>query len=123
MKRWKEPPRSVKGLVVAIMAFALTGCPSDSVSIDIRLGTLEVSALTTGARPDPDGYQARVTGGQIDLSRAIGINGTTAFSLAPGDYTVTLEDVAAPCQVADNPRVVGISDGVTSSTIFEVTCG
>lgn len=69
MRERMSSPFVVRGFFIGILAVALLGCPSDIV--DIRLGTLEVSAVTTGANLDPDGYQARVTGGQVDATSTL----------------------------------------------------
>jgi hypothetical protein len=79
-----------------------------------------VSAVTTGADLDPDGYSVVVAGG---TPRAIGVNGTiTVTGIATGARSVELTGVAANCTVAgDNPRSVTVTAG-TVSTTFEVTC-
>lgn len=86
-------------------------------------GDLEVNTSTTGdlADLDPDGYTVAVTG---QSSTPIDINATITYAgLAPGDYEVELQDVAANCTVAgNNPRTVNVPSGGTGSTTFDVTC-
>ena len=84
-------------------------------------GNLSVTTTTTGTNLDPDGYTVTVDGTQ---SQAIGVNGTLNLtSLAIGDHTVKLGDVALNCTVAaDNPRTVSVTFNGTATTSFAVTC-
>ncbi len=84
-------------------------------------GTLSVTTTTTGTNVDPDGYTVTVDGTQ---SQAIGVNGTLNLtSLAVGDHTVELGDVAQNCTVTGlNPRTVSVPFNGTASTTFEVRC-
>ena len=63
-----------------------------AVSCPTPPGSILVSASTTGEDLDADGFMVVVDGGP---PAAIGINGSmTATGLAPGDYTVELQDLA-----------------------------
>lgn len=120
MRKRRSSTLVAKTLLIGILSVALLGCPSDSVNI--RLGTLEVFAVTTGAAPDPDGYVARVRGGAFDVTMPVPVNGSAFFVVTPGDYSVALEDVAPGCVTQDNPRSAAVRDGITTDTTFEVVC-
>jgi Tol biopolymer transport system component len=88
-------------------------------------GVLEVSAATSGADYDLDGYRIRVDPGD---AQPLGVNaGVTYESVGGGDYVLTLEGVASHCTVSgDNPRTATVTIGGatrdTARTVFEVTC-
>jgi len=84
-------------------------------------GTLRITAATTGAGTDPDGYTFTVDGG---ASSPIAANATVALpNIAPGPHTVQLGGVAGNCAVQGiNPQPVTIPDGATANVTFAVTC-
>ena len=76
--------RSALFLGVALLALGCSGSDSTGPST----GNVQVSASTTGADLDPDGYTVAVDGG---AGRSLAVNGTVTFSqLSAGDHTVTL---------------------------------
>ena len=81
--------RSALFLGVALLALGCSGSDSTGPST----GNVQVSASTTGADLDPDGYTVAVDGG---AGRSLAVNGTVTFSqLSAGDHTVTLSGIAA----------------------------
>jgi hypothetical protein len=88
-------------------------------------GRIEVSAATTGADLDPDGYTVQVDGGS---PQPLAVNGTVGFSgVAGGDHSVTLAAAAGNCPVGgSNPRTVTVTTGGatrdTVRTTFGVSC-
>ena len=88
-------------------------------------GTIEITAATSGADVDPDGYTVQVDAG---TAQALAVNGTIRFEgLQGGSHTVTLAGAATNCPVAaDNPRTVSVTTGAvkrdTARTTFQVTC-
>jgi len=104
---------AVVGGQTATVTFALT-CSA-------LAGSIAISASTTGEDLDADGYEILVDGG---APSAIGINGSmTAGGLAPGDYSVELQDEAFNCNVAgNNPRIVTVTAGAETQITFDVTC-
>src|SRR5207249_4045743 len=88
-------------------------------------GTIEITAATSGADIDPDGYTIQVDAG---TAQALAVNGTIRFEgLQGGSHTVTLAGAATNCPVAaDNPRTVSVTTGAvkrdTARTTFQVTC-
>jgi WD40 repeat protein len=88
-------------------------------------GAIAVTAATSGAEPDPDGYTVRLDNG---APQRLAINGTTLFqALAQGDHTITLEGAAGNCSIGgDNPRTLSVATGGatrdTARTTFTVTC-
>ena len=94
---------------------------SFSVICEATVGSLQVSASTSGDEQDPNGYSVSVDGGP---EQALGVNGSTTFTDLPaGPHDVELTGVAANCSVAgDNPRSVDVTAGQTASTTFDVSC-
>lgn len=92
-----------------------------SVTCVALTGSLEVTATTSGADPDPDGYAVEIDG-------AGGVPIDTDETLAPqvlpvGEHEVELTGIAANCAVTGaNPRSVTVATDETVSTVFEVTC-
>src|SRR2546428_1064728 len=88
-------------------------------------GTIEITAATSGADVDPDGYTVQVDGG---AAQTLAVSGTIRFEgLQAGSHTVTLAGAATNCPVAaDNPRTVSVTTGAvkrdTARTTFQVTC-
>jgi Tol biopolymer transport system component len=84
-------------------------------------GTLEITTMTTGAEPDPDGYTVQFDSEQ---PRAIGASATLeSTDVTPGNHTVLLTGLAPNC-VADgeNPKAVRIVAGETIAVPFQVSC-
>ena len=104
-------------LGVALLALGCGGSDSTGPSI----GNVQVTASTTGADLDPDGYTVAVDGG---AGRSLAVNGTVTFSqLSAGDHTVTLSGIAANCTPSgQNPRTVAVSAGAAAQTVFQVAC-
>lgn len=85
-------------------------------------GTIRVSVTTSGSPADPDGYVAKLDGGDPGLP--IEANGSVTFTgVAVGSHTVALTEVAADCAVTGGPtQSVTVAPGATSELGFEVTC-
>lgn len=115
----KSQLRMTAGLAIAI-TLALGACGDDDGIAPPTTGTLEVTVLTTGDAPDPDGYTLTVG----NVSQDVGINGGSSFSDVPeGGQTVELTGLAANCTVVgENPRTVTVTAGETAATTFDVTC-
>jgi hypothetical protein len=108
------------GLVM--LAFVATSCGDDNNVVNPpTTGSIQVTAATSGAEPDADGYTVSVDGAG---GQAVGVNGSVTFTnQAAGDHTVELSGVAANCTVAgDNPRTVTVAAGTTAPTTFSITC-
>lgn len=84
-------------------------------------GTIVISTTTTGPRPDPDGYAARVDGGGGQAIASIGT--LTVPNLPVGDHTIQLSGLASNCSLAgDNPRLVTVINGGATMSSFSVSC-
>lgn len=108
------------GLVMLL--FAAMSCGDDDNTVNPpTTGSIQVTAVTTGDVPDPDGYTVSV---DVTASEAISANGSVTFaSQTAGSHTVELSGIAANCTVAgENPRSVSVTAGATASTTFSVTC-
>ena len=92
------------------------------VTCPVAPGTIRVSVTTSGSPTDPDGYVAKLDGGDPGLP--IDTNGTVAFTgVAAGTHSVALAEVAAGCAVTGGPmQSVTVAAGATSDLAFEVTC-
>jgi hypothetical protein len=99
--------------------YVLFASPSDSPPDP--LGSLEVSASTTGDNQDSDGYAVTVGG---STSKEIDPNGSATFSgLNEGNHQVELTGLKANCSVGGpNPRTVSVTAGNPASTSFSVSC-
>jgi hypothetical protein len=105
---------------VAVTAGTTTSTTFE-ITCSAETGTLEVTTVTMGSDPDPDGYTVRVNG---NVEQAIGVNGTITFpGLSAGEHQVELVGMASNCTVGGaNPRTVAVTAGTTTSTTFEITC-
>jgi hypothetical protein len=89
------------------------------------VGDLEVTTLTTGTNPDPDGYTVTVDESESTVRwQSLGASETILLSNIPaGSHEVELVDVAPNCAASgNNPRTIDISEGESSSISFEVNC-
>jgi Tol biopolymer transport system component len=111
-----ENPRSiqVEAGKTAALGFTVT-CATPE-------GAIRVSVTTSGSPADPDGYVAKLDGGEPGLP--IEINGNVTFTgVAAGSHTVALAEAAADCAVTGGPtQAVDVAPGETSELAFEVTC-
>jgi WD40 repeat protein len=91
------------------------------VTCTSQVGTLRVTASTTGSPIDPDGYGVALDGGS---AQPITANGTlTLENVAAGPRSVELTGLAGNCSVAgNNPAVVTVTTGATTELAFDVSC-
>ena len=83
-------------------------------------GDLSVSAATTGAELDADGYNVTVDG---TVRGTLGVNGTGAVgALTPGSHVVGLTGLASNCTTTTATQNVIITAGATSLARFDVVC-
>ena len=86
--------------------------------------TLGAYVETNGGDSDPDGYVARLNG-----ASPVGVvGGPGSFNggwfLPPGDYTVTLADVAPHCRLSgSNTATATVTAGASTRVSFTVSCG
>jgi hypothetical protein len=110
-----DNPKSVTiSAAYTVTAYFVVYCTHPGASV-------EVTTITTGSLPDPDGYLLNVSG----TTRQIGVNDTVVVeNLSPTSQTVGLSDLAANCQVAgDNPqRTPVLGYGQKWQVTFEITC-
>ena len=108
------------GVVVALGGVVAAGCGDDDPAPP-TIGQIAVTTVTTGDNPDADGYALTLDG---NAAGAIGVNAVTIIpDLTPATYSVALTDVAANCTVGgDNPRDLGVTAGVSTTTTFSVDC-
>ncbi len=95
----------------AIAAFDIS-CPTPPPTT----GSLAVTASTSGASPDPDGYTVTVDGSG-GASLHIGTDETITFqNLAPGGHGVVLSGIAGNCTVSPGTsQTVNINAGALST--------
>ncbi len=92
-------------------------------------GSLHVTATTSGADLDPDGYVVCVDpstgyyGTSCAYGQSITVNGAVTMSVSAGDHRVLLQGIAGNCVVSgENPRVVSTSVGNTAEVPLSLTC-
>jgi hypothetical protein len=91
-----------------------------SVSCPTPTGALEVSTVTTGATPDPNGYALSVDGAS---QGTIGVLATRTLTLDEGSHSVELADVAGNCVVTGgDTRQVNVTADQTEQLAFAVDC-
>lgn len=110
----------IRSLHFLIIASALA-CQGDNLPLGPAVGTLEITASTTGAEPDADGYTVQM---DAQPAQAIGATATVqATEITAGNHTVQLAGIAGNCTVVgENPRSITITAGETTTVTFEVTC-
>jgi hypothetical protein len=108
------------GVVVALTGVVAAGCGDDDPAPPTT-GQIAVTTVTTGDTPDADGYALTLDG---NVAGNIGVNADVIIpDLAVADYSVGLTNVAANCTVAgDNPRTLGVTAGLSTTTTFSVDC-
>jgi hypothetical protein len=84
-------------------------------------GSVQVSAVTTGADPDADGYSVVIDGGS---TRSLGANGSiTLDGVPPGTRQVRLDGVATNCTTGDGvTRQVAVTAEQTTTVAFAISC-
>jgi hypothetical protein len=89
-------------------------------------GSIEVTTLTYGANPDPDGYMIQVDG-WWDYSHAptrIGVNGKVLLrSLVTGEHALTLHEIAPNCRGQNlDSRFITVAEERVTPVVYELTC-
>ena len=84
-------------------------------------GTIQVTATTSGADPDPDGYLATLDGTSPAI--ALPASGSASFtSVAVGTHTVALTGLATNCSVDAASKSATVAGGATAVVAFTITC-
>ena len=85
------------------------------------LGTINVTTVTEGEDPDPDGYTVTIDGAS---SGRIDPNGTLLFeNVAQGEHLVGLSGIESNCAVSgDNPVSVQVKANERATVSFHVSC-
>jgi Tol biopolymer transport system component len=87
----------------------------------VAVGTLRVTAVTTGVDPDTNGYTVFV-----DANQRVAVASNGAVTVSPvtsGTHNVSLGDVSSNCGVTgSNPRSVVIPVHDTARVTFQVSC-
>jgi Tol biopolymer transport system component len=123
------PNCTVLGENPRTLAVTTGGATRDTVRTTFQvtcaaLGSLSITAPTSGVDADPNGYRADAVG-RISASVKVPATGGTATipGLPAGDYSVTLSGVTVNCDVVGpNPRTVSVPSGGTAAVAFDVTC-
>ena len=108
-------PRSVTlGSLDFVQSEFVVDCP-------IPVGNIRVATTTTGAAPDPNGYQLAVDG---RLVSPIATTGSASLGpLSVGTHQVRLSDVAPNCTVQGGAvRTVEVRDGQVTPVAFSIDC-
>ena len=106
--------------IATVLPAAVSAC--DGGSGPSSTGSISVQTVTTGAVPDPDGYQITIDGVQRATMPSTGT--ATVTDVPVGQRSVRLLGVAEQCTVGgDNPRAADVFDGDTATVDFTITCG
>ncbi len=103
------------------LAFGIGAC-DEATPTGPTVGTVRVTATTSGPNPDTDGYTVSLDGG---TGLALASTGGEVFftNIAPGTGSVELTDVAGNCTVdGANPASATVTAGDTTTVAFDVTC-
>ena len=108
-------------VVLIALSWGLGACDEET-PVGPTVGSVRVTATTTGADLDADGYTAALDGG---AGLALPANGGEVFfsNVSPGTSSVELTDIAANCTVSgSNPASVTVTAGDTATVAFDVAC-
>jgi hypothetical protein len=109
-------------LALPLAGLAMNACgDGENVIAPPTTGTLQVTTVTSGSEPDPDGYSIRIDAGD---ATAIGNAETRTFTdVGAGDHAVELGGLAANCIADDGlSQSTTLTAGTTSTVTFTVTC-
>jgi len=99
-----------------------TTAAADFAVTCVAKGTVEITNVTTGSAPDPDGYVVRLERDSSIASTVVAVDGTASVKVTAGRYTVSLSGVAANCTVTAQPggaaRQVDVASGATVAISF-----
>jgi Tol biopolymer transport system component len=122
------PNCAIAGAEAATVSVQYGATANVAFSIEcVRFGALEVAVSTTGVELDADGYTVDVRAASARFADALDVapNASVTFArLRPAaDYQVTLQGVAANCDVAGpDAQAVAVVAGGTTSVTFDVSC-
>ena len=113
-------PAVAVSLVASALAWSACGGGGGDIT-EPEVGTLEITAVTSGPEPDADGYQVSIDGA---AAVPLGANATLRQeTLETGSHTVELGGLAANCTLAgDARRSVTVTVGAVATASFAVTC-
>ena len=106
-------------LSALLLPFAVLACDGDDVAEPS--GSLEVTSLTSGIDPDPDGYTVMLDGRGV---ATVGASGSALVAdVTPGQHQVDLSGVADNCQVeGERPRTVTVTESAAGTVAFSIAC-
>jgi hypothetical protein len=106
-------------LVMVSSGLALLGCGVNGT--EPSSGSLEITTVTSGADPDPDGYVVAVDN---QAGTIVPANTTMQLqNLGTGDHQVQIADIAPNCALTgENIRRVSIIAGKTATVGFQIDC-
>lgn len=113
-------------IALGIVALA-TGCGEEGTTGPPGGGsgaTIQVFTNTIGVNTDADGYRVRVSGQGVNRTENVGpVDDVTFSGLAEGDYSVSLEAVAANCTVDEAQVSFALTEANPRLIPFSVVCG
>lgn len=85
--------------------------------------TIQVFTNTLGINVDADGYRVRVSGDGVNRTENLGpVDNVTFSNLPEGDYTVSLEAVAANCAADESEVSFSLTESNPRLIPFSVIC-
>ena len=108
------------GIALPLAGLVVNACDGGNVAPPTT-GTLQVTTVTSGAQPDPDGYSIQIDAG---AATPIGNAETRTFTdVAAGDHSLQLGGLAATCTADGLSKSATVTAGTTATVTFAVTCG
>jgi hypothetical protein len=113
--------RAITSFLAAIIIAGCSESTGPEASADGSVDVNVVTATTTSANIDPDGYWVSVDAGP---EAHVSVNGTVNFSSLPsGVHVILLAGLAANCTVdGPNPQWFGVARGTPATVSFLVLC-
>ena len=112
----------MRPLIPCLALALLASCSDNSTDAGTpQPGVINVTTVTNGPEPDPDGYNVGLDG--VDQG-AIGLNATIRIeNVEPGDHAVQLNGVSSNCTMTgENPRTINMTSGGVVPVGFLVNC-
>lgn len=108
-----------RAFTLLLTALALSACDTTT---DPTLGSIEVTATTTGQDIDPDGYIVAI--GASEQTLAANSDTVTFSGLTSGQiYSVSISEVADNCDLSGgNTRSAPVVFGPPTEVTFSITC-
>ncbi|HEU5039787.1 MAG TPA: hypothetical protein VFT84_03135 [Gemmatimonadales bacterium] len=112
--------RTRASIVAAAVVWSLAACGGDDL-VAPRPGQIRITTTTAGSGPGPDSYTLTLDDG---APTPIGANASLTLDADPGEHTLLLGAVPAPCSVeGGTSRTVTVTPEAATDIAYTVSCG